>query len=152
MQHQVDVVSVYQTNDLPIILETQKTPFVIMDMVKYGLSIPGLSVVTSDRNIATKPDVLKRFLLAAAEGVREAQKDPKAATAALMKNWPNPPSERAVFEQVKATVEAIPVPQGHEIGWIDPKTITDALNLLQSAAEIEAPKPADAYFTDALLQ
>ncbi|MGD0023811.1 MAG: ABC transporter substrate-binding protein [Xanthobacteraceae bacterium] len=152
IQHQVDVVSVYQTNDLPIVEETQKTKFVIMDMIKFGLSIPGLAMVTSDQDIATKPDVLRRFLRAVAGGVRDSQKDVKAATEALMKNWPNPPSEHAVFEQVKATVEAIPVPAGHEIGWIDQKTITDALNLLQSTAEIDAPKPADTYYTNALLQ
>lgn len=152
INHQIDVVSVYQTNDLPIIEEKQKTKFVVMDMVKYGLSIPGLAVVTSDDNIAKKPDTMRRFLSASAQGVLDAKKDVRAATAALLKNWPNPPSEHAVFEQVKATVEAIPVPQGHTIGWIDQKTIADALALLQSTGEIDAPKPIEVYFTNSLLQ
>lgn len=152
IDHQVDVVSVYQTNDWPIIQETQKTKFVFMDMVKFGLAIPGLAVVTSDADIAQKPEVLKRFLRAVADGVAGAKKDVKAATASMLKNWPNPPPEHAVFEQVKATVEAIPVPAGHEIGWIDQKTIADALSLLQSTGEIDAPKPLQAYFTNSLLQ
>lgn len=149
--HQIDVVSVYQTNDLPIIEQTQKTKFVVMDMVKYGLSIPGLAIVTSDANIAKRPDVMRRFLAASAQGVLDAKKNVKAATAALLKNWPNSPDERAVFEQVKATVDAIPVPQGHEVGWIDQKTIADTLKLLQSTGEIDAPKPTDVYFTNSLL-
>jgi NitT/TauT family transport system substrate-binding protein len=152
INHKLDVVSVYQTNDLPIIEQTLKTKIVVMDMVKYGLSVPGLAVVTSDANIAKKPDVMRRFLAASAQGVVDAKKDVKAATAALLKNWPNHPDERAVFQQVKATVEAIPVPQGHTIGWIDQKTIADALTLLQSTREIGTPKPIDVYYTNALLQ
>ena len=151
IQHQIDVVSVYQTNDLPILEATQQTKFVVLDMVKYGLSIPGLAVVTSDDNIAKKPDVMRRFLAASAQSALDAKRDVKAATAALLKNWPNPPVEHAVFEQVTATVEAIPVPDGHEIGWIDQKTIRDALALLQSTGEIDAPKPVEAYFTNSLL-
>lgn len=151
IQHQIDVVSVYQTNDLPILEQTQKTKFVVMDMVKYGLAIPGLAVVTSDDNIAKKSDVMRRFLAASAQGVLDAKKDVKAATAALIKNWPNHPVDQAVFEQVKATVDAIPAPDGHEIGWIDQKVIKDTLTLLQSTGEIDTPKPLDAYFTNSLL-
>lgn len=152
IHHQIDTVSVYQTNDLPILEEKQGTKFVTMDMVKYGLSVPGLAIVTSDYNIAKKPDVMRRFLAAAAQGVLDAKKDVKAATAALRKNWPNAPDEHAVTEQVAATVEAIPVPEGHEVGWVGQKTIADSLALLKSSGEISAPKPADSYYTNALLQ
>ncbi|WP_296525275.1 ABC transporter substrate-binding protein [Rhodoplanes sp.] len=152
IQKQVDVVSVYQTNDLPIIREQHKgTDFVVIDMVEFGLSVPGMALVTSDQNITKKADALKRFLKASAAAIRDAKADPMVATQAIRKAWPSPPSETAVLEQVKATVGAIPVPQGHEIGWIDEKTISDALELLKSAGEIDAPKPTETYFTNVLL-
>ncbi|RAI45909.1 myristoyl transferase [Rhodoplanes roseus] len=152
IQKQVDVVSVYQTNDLPIIREQHKgTDFVVMDMVEFGLAVPGMALVTSDQNLVKKPDVLKRFLKASAAAVRDAKADPMAATQAIRKAWPSPPTETAVLEQVKATVGAIPVPAGHEIGWMEEKTITDALELLKSAGEIDAPKPAATYYTNVLL-
>ncbi len=151
IQRQVDVVSVYQTNDWPIMQQTQKTKFVTMDMVKFGLRVPGLAAVTSDQDIARRPDVIKRFLRAVAAGIASSKKAIKGATEALIKNWPTPPSEHAVYEQVQATVEAIPVPDGHEIGWIDGKEIAAALNLLHSVNEIATPKPVDSYFTNALL-
>jgi len=151
IQRQVDVVSVYQTNDLPIIMEKQGTKFVVMDMVQFGLSVPGLSMVTSDNNLAKRADVLRRFLRAMSTAVAEARKDPMAATRALRKEWPNAPSEHAVFEQVQATLNAIVVQPDHEAGWIDEKTITDALQLLHSTGEIDQPKPPSAYFTNALL-
>jgi NitT/TauT family transport system substrate-binding protein len=152
IQRQVDVVSVYQTNDLPIMLEKQETKFVVMDMVQFGLSIPGLSMVTSDQNITKRADVLKRFLRAADAGVSEAKKDPLSATAAIRKDWPNAPSEHAVLEQVKATLDAISVPADHEIGWINEKTVTDTLQLLYSVGEIDQPKAPSAYFTNAMLE
>jgi NitT/TauT family transport system substrate-binding protein len=151
IQRQVDVVSVYQTNDLPIMLEQQETKFVIMDMVEFGLSIPGLSFATSDRNIARKADILKRFLRASNAGVAEAKKNPMSATAALRKNWPNAPSEHAVLEQVKATLDAIPVPADRPIGWIDGTTVANTLQLLHSVGEIDQIKAPGAYFMDALL-
>ena len=151
MQRQVDVVSVYQTNDLPIMLEKEKTPFVIMDMVKFGLSVPGMALVTSDQHLAKKPDVLKRFARAVAASIEDAKKDVQGATAATRKNWTSPPSETAVFQQIKATVEAIPVPEGQQIGWIDAKVISDALALLHSVGEIETPKPIETFFTNTLL-
>jgi NitT/TauT family transport system substrate-binding protein len=147
----VDVVSVYQTNDLPIMMEKQTTKFVVMDMVEFGLSVPGLAIVTSDQNIAKKADVLKRFLRATGEGVLAAKKDLAAATRAMRQTWPNAPSEHAVSEQIKATLNAIVTGGGHEVGWIDQKTITDALALLHSVGEIDSPKAPEAYFTNALL-
>jgi NitT/TauT family transport system substrate-binding protein len=147
---QVDVVSVYQTNDLPIMLETQKTEFVVLDMVEHGLGVPGLSLVTSDQNIEKKADALKRFLRAAAAGIIESKKDMSGATRALRKNWQNAPSESAVLAQVKATLDAIEVPAGRQVGWINEKTIAEALALLKSAGEIEVPNPAATFYTNAL--
>ncbi len=147
----VDVVSVYQTNDLPIMMEKQTTKFVVMDMVEFGLSVPGLAMVSSDQNIARKPDALKRFLRATGDGVVEAKKDLPAATRAMRQTWPNAPSDHAVSEQIKATLGAIAAGGEHEVGWIDQKAITDALALLHSVGEIDEPKAPELYFTNALL-
>jgi hypothetical protein len=69
----------------------------------------------------------------------------------MMKNWSGGPDASIVATQVKVTADAIPVPAGKSIGWIDEKVITDALELLKSAGEIDAPKPASAFYTNALL-
>ena len=146
----VDVVSVYQTNDLPIMLEKHATKFVVMDMVKFGLSVPGLAVVTSDRNIAEKPDALRRFLSATGTGVLAAKNDLAGAAKAIRKTWPDAPSEHAVTEQIKAALDAIATGDGREVGKIDQNTIADALALLHSVGEIDKPKAPDAHFTNAL--
>ena len=84
-------------------------------------------------------------------GVVEAKKDPAAATAMMTKNWSGHPGDAIVRAQVQATMEAIPVASGRPVGYIEEKTIVDALELLKSTGEIDAPKAASVYYTNALL-
>ena len=151
LQKQVDMVSVYLNNDLPLIEAQTKQKFVLLDMTQYGFAVPGLAAVTSDALIASRPDVLKRWLKATAQGAADMKKNNDAATKAMIKNWTGAPDAAIVAAQVKVTADSIPVPAGKPIGWIDEKTVTDALGLLKSAGEIEAPKPAATYYTNALL-
>lgn len=151
LQRQVDLVTVYTNVDLPLIEQQTKQKFVLLDMPKFGFAIPGLAVVTSDANIAKKPDVLKRYLRATAQGIQDTKANNDEATRAMIKNWSGAPDAAIVGTQVRLTAEAIPVPAGHMIGWIDDKVITDTLELLKSAGEIDAPKPLNTYFTNALL-
>lgn len=151
LQKQVDLVSVYANNDLPLIEAQTKQKFVVLDMTQYGFAVPGLAAVTSDALIASKPDVLKRWLKATGQGVADMKKDNDAATKAMIKNWSGAPDAAIVATQVRVTADAIPAPAGKPIGWIDEKVVTDALELLKSAKEIDAPKPAATYYTNALL-
>jgi len=151
VQHKVDVVSVYQTNDLPVLEEKQGSKFVVLEMDKNGLSVPGMALVSSDAIIAKKPDTLRKLLKAVGDGVITMKKDPAEAANMLVKNWPGHPSVSSVTTQVKATADAIPAAGGQPVGWIDEKVIANALQLLKSTGEVEAPKAPDAYFTNSLL-
>lgn len=151
IERHVDVVSVYEDTDLPIIEAKEKKKFVVMNMVKYGLAIPGLALATSDQDIAHKADALKRYLRATNAGLADAKAHPEEATQALLKNWPGAPDSKIVAEQVRIALKTYTSVPGHPAGWIDQKTIADALHLLQSTGQISAAKPADAFYTDALL-
>ena len=151
VQHKVDVVSVYQTNDLPVLEEKQGAKFVVLEMDKNGLAIPGMALVSSDATIAKKPETLRKLLKAVGDGVIAMKKDPSEAAKMMMKNWSGNPGAVSVTNQVKATAEAIPAAGGQPVGWVDEKVIADALALLKSTGEIEAPKAPTAYFTNSLL-
>jgi NitT/TauT family transport system substrate-binding protein len=149
----VDGLSVYQTNDLPLIeAQHQDVRFVVLDLPQHGLRVPGMALVSSDKLIAQKPEALRKLLRATAKAVSDAQKDPAEAARLMLKNWSGGPSEAVVTRQVKATVEAIPAEGGRPIGWVDEKVIASALDILKNAKEIDAPRPLDAYFTNALLK
>ena len=148
---QVDTVSTYTNVDLPLLEKQHNMKFVVLDVVRYGLAIPGLAVVTSDAHIEKKAEVLKRYLRATGAGVRDAKRDLEGATRAMMKNWPGGPDAGIVSLQIKDTLDAIPELVGRPVGWIDGKFIADTLELLKSAGEIDQPKPLGTYFTNSLL-
>ena len=151
IQRQFDVVSVYKTNDLPILDKTHKTPFVVLDMASFGMSIPGMAAVTSDAHIAKKPDVIKRYLRATGAGAKDIKTDLEGATRAIIKNWPGSPETGIVYAQIRATAEAIPNFFTKPVGWIDEKLIADTLEMMKSVGEIDAPKPVSTYVTNILL-
>ena len=151
LQRQVDLVTVYLNNELPLIEAQAKQKFVMLDMAKFSFAVPGLAVVTSDALIASKPDALKRFLRATSEGIREMKANPGDAAKATIKNWSGAPDVALVEAQVKVTADGISVPAGKTIGWIDDKLIVDTLELLKSTGEIDAPKATSTYYTNALL-
>lgn len=151
VQKQVDVVSVYRDNDLPVLEARIGTKFPVLDLAQYGLAIPGLAAVTSNADIAKRSDVLKRYLAAVNEGIEATKKDPKAAATALAKAWPGGPSAEVIESQVRATMDAMETQPGKPIGWIDAKSITQALELLKTEEAVGTPKPVDAFFTNDLL-
>lgn len=151
LQKQVDAVSVYRSNDLPIIEKRVGKKFAVLDLPQFGLAVPGLSALSSDAIIAKRSDVLKRFLAAMDEAITMAKADPKAAAAALAKNWSGGPSLDIVEAQVQATMDAMASQADHAVGWIDPKIIDSSIELLKTEETIEKPRPANAFFTNDLL-
>jgi NitT/TauT family transport system substrate-binding protein len=151
LQKQVDVVSVYKNNDLPVIEARVGTKFPTLDLAQNGLAIPGLAAVSSNATIAKKPDVLKRYLAAVNQGIEATKKDPKAATAAISKAWKGGPAPEVIEAQVRATMDTIENQPGKPLGWTAPQTVVQALELLKTDEAIGAPKPAETFFTNDLL-
>lgn len=150
VQRQVDIVSVYYTDALPILENANNVEFSLLDLPRYGVKVPGLSIVTSEANLAKRGDVLKRFVKAIDQGIRDSKADADAATQAMIKYWPNSPVIGVVRAQVKATLAAMPEPAGHKYGWVDEHSISQALEIMKSVGEIPDPRPASAYFTNVL--
>lgn len=151
LQNQVDAVSIYRTSDLPVLEQRTGIKFPILDLAQHGLVVPGLAAVTSDAAIAKKPDVLKRYLAAVGEGIEAARRDPKAAADAIAKVWQVGPPIDVIEAQVRATIDAMVAEAGKPVGWVDPKLIEQAIELLKTEQTIDQPKPAASFFTNQLL-
>lgn len=153
MQNRVDLITVYRNVDLPLIEDRTGIKFAVLDLPKYGLSVPGLAAIVSDKGISEKADVLKRFFAATSEAIDLARKDPDAATKALMNAWSAAPSRELVEEQIVATSPTLDSPSGKPNGWIDEDTITKAQDLILTTAKTTGDKkPASAFYTNKLLE
>lgn len=151
LQKQVDVVSVYLTNDLPVLEDKTGIKFPTLDLTAYGLAVPGMAVVASNDGIEKKAVALKNFLAANSKAIEMTRADPAAATAALKAVWQAGPSDKVVQQQIEATSKSIHSPSGTPVGWIDEKAIADAVKLIGSVEEIGDPKPISAFYTNDLL-
>lgn len=151
LQNQVDAVSIYRTSDLPVLEQRTGIKFPILDLAQYGLVVPGLAAVTSDAAIASKPDVLKRYLAAVGEGIDATRRDPRAAANAIAKVWQLGPPVDVIEAQVRATIDAMVREEGKPIGWVDVKLIEQAIELLKTEQAIDHPKSAASFFTNELL-
>ncbi|QOZ31658.1 ABC transporter substrate-binding protein [Bradyrhizobium sp. CCBAU 53421] len=152
MQKRVDLISVYTNVDLPIVEERAGTKFPTLELPKFGLNVPGLAVVVSNKGIAEKSEALKRFLSASEEAIELTKSDPAAATAALKKAWSASPSDELIKAQVVATSETLTSEKGRPLGWISDKTISDALKLMSTTEQIDANKPTTDFYTNDLLK
>lgn len=151
LARQIDTTSVYKSNDLPALMQ-RDARIVTMDLVEFGMVIPGMAAVTSEAHIANRPEVLRRFLAATAAGFRDSRNDIAGASRALLKNWSGGPDASIVQGQVKASMDAVPVMGSRTVGWIDESVIVRTLEMMKDVGEIENPKPASSFYTNALLQ
>jgi NitT/TauT family transport system substrate-binding protein len=149
---QVDVVSVYESNDLPILEAMHETEFVVLDMPAYGLEIPGMSVVASNDALANRGDAFSAFLRATARGVETALADPTAAAEMMRNYWDTTLATEVIAKQIENTVVRIPHYEGKPYGWVDQAVIEDALDIMTEFGEIPEALPIDSYFTNELLE
>jgi len=149
---QVDLVSVYKSNDLPILEQQHEVEFVVLDLAEHGLNVPGMSVITSEDALADKRDALVGFLRATARGVEDAKADPLAAAQIMLKSWDTTLDPEVIAAQIRNTVDAIPKVEGKPYGWIEEALIEDALTIMLDAGEIEEALPVEEYFTNELLE
>ncbi|BCH30785.1 hypothetical protein MesoLjLc_27150 [Mesorhizobium sp. L-8-10] len=152
LQKQVDVVSVYLTNDLPVLEDKTGVKYPVLDLTEYGLAVPGMAVVASDDGIAKKGAALKSFLAANAKAIEMTRADPAAATTALKAVWQAGPSDKVVQQQVEQTSASIHSSAGTPVGWIDEKAIAEALKLIGSVEDIGEARPLSSFYTNDLLK
>lgn len=150
LANRVDALTTYLNVDPPLLASISKDPLVTLDFSKFGLVLPGLSIVVKDDAVAKKGKPLSDFLAALDEGVAASRKDPAAAAQAIRMAWPGSPKPDIVQAQVSATLDAIPQLPGRPAGYIEAKDLSVAIDMLKSVGELQGDKPVDAYYSNAL--
>lgn len=152
MQRAVDVISAYTTNDLPLLKDASNQEFVVLDLPTYGLTVPGMAVVASNKTIDERADLVRRFLAAVAEGYEATIDDPAAAAEAIAKHWPNPPKMLLIEEQIRESVKITPHGGDQPLGHISPEIIDFSLNLIKEYEGETNLRAADNFYTNDLVQ
>jgi NitT/TauT family transport system substrate-binding protein len=124
------------------------------DYADAGISLPSHGIVASNATIASKPDMIKRFLTATAKSWKEAQAHPDDAVAALINANPlQKGKEGQVKEALVASFQYIDTPgtKGHPFGWQSPEEWKKATDLLVEATGMKAPASPQVFYTNAFV-
>lgn len=115
-------------------------------LVRFAYSDPGLSyygngIVATDTTIATKPDLVRRFVAATIRGMKDAFANPAEAGAIMHKLVPQVDANVAKNE-TEAVAELAQVP-GKPLGEIDPARIDATLDVVKGAFKLNTPITAN---------
>jgi NitT/TauT family transport system substrate-binding protein len=155
---------VASSESLPVMLATNKVPCVSQftvgeallrsqygpaKLVRFAYSDAGLSyygngIVASAATIASKPDLVHRFVEATVRGMKDAFADP-AAAGAIMRKIVSEVDPAIVKSETEAVAELAQLP-GMPLGEIDPAHIEATVDMVEGAFKLATPvAAADVY-------
>jgi NitT/TauT family transport system substrate-binding protein len=114
------------------------------DYADAGLTYYSNGIVATDATIASKPNVVRRFVEATIRGMKDAFADPAAAGAIMHKIVPQVDPTIAKKE-TEAVAELARIP-GKPLGEIDPARVDATLDMVKAAYKLTTPvAAADVY-------
>lgn len=152
LARKVDVMSVYLSNELPVLEQRTGVKFNVMRVSDFGLNLVGASYYVSNDYARQNPQTVTKLMRATARGYADAMKDPKAAADIMGKYMKVKENPNVLLAQVKATVESTNAPAGRPIGWQSEKDWNATLDLLQSTGAIKERKDLGVYYTNEFLK
>jgi NitT/TauT family transport system substrate-binding protein len=152
LSRKVDVMSVYLSNELPVLEQRTGVKFNVMRIADHGLNLVGASYYVSNDYAKQNPQAVSKLMRATARGYAEAMKDPKAAAEIMNKYMKVKENPDVLLAQVKATVESTNAPAGRPIGWQNEADWKATLDLLQSTGAIKERKDLSLYYTNEFLK
>ena len=109
-----------------------------------GVSFYGNGIIATDTTIATRPDIVRRFVAATIRGMQDAFADPEEAGRIMNKYQPTVDAVVAKGE-TEAVAELAQV-KGEALGMIDPARIEETIGAVTSVFKLKTPvKATDIY-------
>ena len=109
-----------------------------------GVSFYGNGIIATDTTIATRPDIVRRFVAATIRGMQDAFADPEEAGRIMNKYQPTVDAVVAKGE-TEAVAELAQV-KGEALGRIDPARIEETIGAVTSVFKLKTPvKATDVY-------
>ena len=106
-----------------------------------GVSFYGNGIIATDTTIATRPDIVRRFVAATIRGMQDAFADPEEAGRIMNKYHPTVDAVVAKGE-TEAVAELAQV-KGEALGMIDPARIEETIGAVTSVFKLKTPVKAN---------
>ena len=151
MKRDTDLVSVYVTNDLPVLEMKMGKKLNVLPAWEWGYDVLAHGLVTTKSYPEEKADTLRRVIRATSEGFRFTSENPSAVAELLMKSFPAVFSKKGLVEKqvrILNTLLKTKATQSHSMGWQAKTDWERTLTTLERTGEIKNRKRMTAYFTN----
>jgi NitT/TauT family transport system substrate-binding protein len=122
--------------------------FKVKDIFYRDVGVPtvGLSIIARDDRLKADPDLYKRFVAASLKGWDEARKNPDAASAAVIEQFPAVTKDQ-ILKQLKVDLELVCAPGATALGRVPDKNWQITFDLLTTYLQLPKDKPITDYYT-----
>jgi NitT/TauT family transport system substrate-binding protein len=126
--------------------------FKVRDILYRDVGVPtvGLSVIARDDRLKANPDLYKRFVAASLKGWDSARKDPEAASAAVIEQFPSVTRDQ-ILKQLKVDLGLMCAPGATSLGRVPDRNWTLSFELLTKYLGLPKDKPIGDYYTNDFL-
>ena len=126
--------------------------FKVKDILYRDVGVPtvGLSIIARDDRLKADADLYKRFVAASLKGWDEARKNPDAAAAAVIEQFPAVTKEQ-IIKQLKVDLDLICAPGATALGRVPDKNWQITFDLLTTYLQLPKDKPIGDYYTTEFL-
>ena len=142
-------------NEEPVIVQAAEKTGVKIDkfiFADYGIDYYSIGIIAADQTIASKPDLVKRFVEATMKGYAWTIQHPDMAAAIFTKHFPESNGALALQQwQVAKDLILTDRTRSHGLGWIAPEKMQQTLDLTRSISTIADNVRIDDIYTDAFL-
>ena len=135
------------------IMESKGTPAEYLSFASAGVNVPGLAVIAHEDLIKNKGNMVGRMVAATQEALKIVQENPGAAIDALRKAKPtlNRDVHLAILKSSFDLYHSA-ASKGKPLGWIPPKDITTAQNILHEYEQIKTKVAIGDYYTNQFIK
>ena len=147
VEGKIDAGECWKGNSLPVYKKIARDAGLTIDWLEYSqfnLDIYGNGLVTTERLIEEKPEVVKRFVQSTYKGYSYAISHVDEAVAAMVKHFPvlDPDITR---EQILGLAELMQGPD--PMGWINEEKVANTLAFLTDAYNVTEAIPVEEVYT-----
>ena len=126
--------------------------FAVKDIFYRDVGVPtvGLSIIAREDRLQDDPELYKRFVAASLEGWDEARKNPDAAAAAVVEQFPAA-DQAQILKQLEVDLQLVCAPGAEALGKVPDANWQRTYELLTTYLELPKEQPITDYYTTEFL-
>lgn len=151
---QADVLIGFSTDQPNEIWQATKKPVQTIMLADYDVNPVGLGVLVHRDTIKSNPDLIRRFMRASTRAFEDAQKNPEAAVALVLKTHPKAGAREGLLNGLNATLALLHTPEtAKERPFkVSAKAMNETLDLMIEYAGVDKNAgPATNFYTNEFL-